>query len=222
MKKEPKTTPPAKTLFVLETMEIKRKRRRHHEDYPNFTIEKIATSDHENLHDAEAEIFDILNNTDNYVNLNDIYCFYVQELPYNLSLYGTDQSLSTRVYDSSGKKVDERLYPTSFYGSFFKGRPKTKLRFQKGEVAEYRGELVIIAAGPVEHHANRILDDSDDCYYALCLDQEFDKKGDINHCHPECIYVMPPRFPIPPKTQAQIEKVKQWYFNHILQNFERF
>ena len=122
MKKEPKTTPPAKTLFVLETMEIKRKRRRHHEDYPNFTIEKIATSYHENLHDAEAEIFDILNNTDNYVNLNDIYCFYVQELPYNLSLYGTDQSLSTRVYDSSGKKVDERLYPTSFYGSFFKGQ----------------------------------------------------------------------------------------------------
>ena len=62
---------------------------------------------------------------------------------------------------------------------------------------------------PQEHY-DRAMDESDDCYYVLYLDQDFESHW-LNHGHPECIKVMPPRFPISQKVQNQITRVKDWY-----------
>ena len=61
-----------------------------------------------------------------------------------------------------------------------------------------------------EEHYNRMLDDSDDSYCVLFLDQDFDS-CEFYHSHPGCIEVMPPRFPISQKVQDQITRVKEWY-----------
>ena len=76
-------------------------------------------------------------------------------------------------------------------------------------VVEYGRELCIVISVPKEHY-DRMLDDSDDCYCVLYLDQDFNS-CEFYHSHPECIKVMPPRFPISQKVQNQIARVKEWY-----------
>ena len=56
-----------------------------------------------------------------------------------------------------------------------------------------------------------MLDELEDSYCVLYLDQDFDNHEWFNHGHAECIKVMSPRFPISQKVQNQITRVKGWY-----------
>lgn len=140
----------------------------------------------------------------------DIYCFYIHEIPGGQMIHSYDESLNTRLYNPEGMLVDERPYPAYTYGSWFKGRPKEKLRFKPGDVVEYRDMLTLVITVPREHYDIN-LDNSDDsyCLIPVYIDN-FDDDG-IIHYHAECIKVMPPRFPINKKLQDKINEMKKRY-----------
>lgn len=200
-----------KTLFVLEAITFEKKRRKHRDDYQAFATERRFTSFYERLEDAESGLAQIIS-SEEYKYLN-FYCFYIREIPFKYPCYRyKDASYSVRLYGASGKKLDERLYPSYFFGKYFNGRNKEKLRFQVGDVVEYREELWIVVSVPREY-CDRMLDNSDDGYCVIHLEQDFESKDGAYHTHPECIEVMPPRFPISGKVRQQIERVKEWFFN---------
>lgn len=193
-------------LFVLEAVAFTKKRRRHKDDYQPFTTHVSFVSFYHGFKEAEAGIRKLRNEYSTW----DFYCFYIYQVPFESfsSPYCLD-SYATWLYDPSGSKIDERPYPSYKFGNYFNGRPKEKLRFQKGDVVEYRGELCVVISVPKEYY-DRMLDDSDDCYCVLYLEQDFESH-ELYHSHPECIAVMPPRFPISRKVQKQITRVKEWY-----------
>ncbi len=195
------------SLFVLEAVTFMKKRRRQKDDYQPFTTEVSDISFYKKLEDAEAGIRQLLEVRSAW---NDIYCFYIHQVPQGVILtpYCLD-SYAVWLYDQHGTLIDERPYPSFRFGCYFRGRPKDKLRFHVGDVVEYRRELCIVMSVPQEHY-DKAMDESDDCYYVLYLDQDFESHW-LNHGHPECIKVMPPRFPISQKVQNQITRVKDWY-----------
>lgn len=202
----------AETLFLLEAVTFTRKRRRHRYDYQPFETEITFVSFHERRDEAEAAIRRVL---DEWRATCDFYCFYIRQVPYGhccpypgRRYYGID-SYAAWLYDPEGNMIDERPYPTYAFGCHFSGRPASKLRFHVGDVVESEGELGIVVSVPREHY-DRMLDESDDCYCIISLEQDFDEPA-VNHSHPECISVMPPRFPISPEVMQQIERVKAWY-----------
>lgn len=195
-----------KSLFVLETITFTKKCRRQKDDYQPFTTDVSFVSFHKRFEEAEASISRLL---DKY-NAWDFYCFYIYQVPFGFfsNPYYLD-SYAVWLYDQTGNKIDERPYPSYQFGNYFCGRAKEKLRFHIGDVVEYGRELCIVISVPKEHY-DRMLDDSDDCYCVLYLDQDFNS-CEFYHSHPECIKVMPPRFPISQKVQNQIARVKEWY-----------
>lgn len=208
-----------KTVFVLEVIDIEKHRRKYRDDYPNFTTRRREFSYYRSLSSAEQGLKDYLKqkNTDALLTTEELYCFYIHEIPYGHFLFSNLANYASRVYDSFGNKLDERLYPTSDFDCRFSGRPLKKQRFKKGDVIEYHGELMIVAECPTVANSNisPYCDDSDDCYLALYLEQDFDgDKGYVFHNHPSCLDAFLPRFPIPEKVQAQIERVKKWHFTN--------
>ena len=195
-----------KCLFVLEAVTYTTKRRQRKDDYQPFTTDVSFISFYNKKEEAEVGIRKLLNEYDRW----NFYCFYIYQVPFGFlsHLYCLD-SYAVWLYDQTGNKIDERPYPSYQFGDYFNGRPKEKLRFHIGDVVEYRGELCIVISVPEEHY-DRMLDDSDDSYCVLFLDQDFDS-CEFYHSHPGCIEVMPPRFPISQKVQDQINRVKEWY-----------
>lgn len=209
-----------KTLFVLEAITFEKKRRKNKDDYQAFTTKKYFSAFYERMEDAESGLVQIINNQD--YNHLDFYCFYIREIPYKCICYcNWDASYSVWLYDASGKKVDERLYPSYFYGKYFNGRKKEKLRFQVGDVVECNGELCIVVSVPKEH-CDGMYDSSDDGYTVIYLEQDFESKNGLCHTHPECIEVMPPRFPISEEVQQKIERVKEWYIGYLKEWEEKY
>lgn len=194
------------SLFVLEAVTFTKKRRRHKDDYQPFTTEVSFISFYKQFEEAETGIGKLLDEYD----IDNLYCFYIHQVPFECFTYPHHfDSYATWLYDPKGNKIDERTYPSYRFGCHFKGRPKEKLRFNIGDVVEYHGDLCIVISVPKEQY-DRMMDDSDDCYCVLYLDQDFDC-NEFFHSHPECIKVMPPRFPISQKVQNQITRVKEWY-----------
>ena len=193
-------------LFVLEAVTFTKKRRRHKDDSQPFTTNVRFVSFYRKLEEAEAGIIKLLDEYGDW----DFYCFYVYQVPFgSVSNSYCLESYAAWLYDQAGNKIDARPYPSCQFGNHFSGRPKESLRFHIGDVVEYNGDLCIVISVPMEHYG-RMLDDSDDCYCVLYLDQDFDS-CEYFHSHPECIRVMPPRFPISQKVQDQIIRVKEWY-----------
>lgn len=193
-------------VFVLEAVTFTKKRRRHKDDYQPFTTNVRFVSFYRKLEEAEAGIRKLLDEYGDW----DFYCFYVYQVPFgSISNSCCLESYAAWLYDQAGNKIDARPYPSYQFGNHFSGRPKESLRFHIGDVVEYNGDLCIVISVPMEHYG-RMLDDSDDCYCVLYLDQDFDS-CEYFHSHPECIRVMPPRFPISQKVQDQIIRVKEWY-----------
>lgn len=194
-------------LFVLQVVTFTKKRRQHKDDYQPFIKEVWDVSFYKNLEEAEAGISWFLNEHSEW---DDIYCFYIHKVPHGvfLSPYWPD-SYAVWLYDQHGTLIDERPYPSYRFGCHFGGRPKEKLRIHIGDVVEYQSRLCIVIAVP-EEHCDRMMDETDDSYCVLYLEQDFEHFW-LNHAHPECIRVMPPRFPVSQKVQDQITRVKEWY-----------
>ena len=197
-----------KSLYVLEVITFMKKRRQHKDDYQPFVKEVSNVSFHKKFDEAESEIIRFLNEHSAW---DDIYCFYIHQVPQNVLLtpYCLD-SYAVWLYDQHGTLLDERPYPTYRFGCYFCGRPKEKLRFHIGDVVEYRSKLCIVISVPKGHYDN-MLDELEDSYCVLYLDQDFDNHDWLNHGQAECIKVMSPRFPISQKVQDQITHVKEWY-----------
>lgn len=194
------------TLFVLEAVTFTKKRKRHKDDYQPFTIDVSFVSFYKQFEEAEAGMKQLL---EEFSSCN-FYCFYIRQIPYNHSFYSYNfDNYATWLYDPTGNRIDERLYPSDSFGSYFSGRPKEKLRFHIGDIVEYGGTLGIVISVPKEHY-DKALDSSDDCYCVLYLEQDLNTYN-LYHAHPECINVMPPRFPITQKVHNQITRVKEWY-----------
>ena len=197
-----------KSIFVLEMKDVTKIRRKHRDDYQNFDVTTGFTAFYNDLRSAEEAMRQMLEN--NSLWPFDIYCFYIHEIPGGQMIHSYDESLNTRLYNPEGMLVDERPYPAYTYGSWFKGRPKEKLRFKPGDVVEYRDILTLVITVPREHYDIN-LDNSDDsyCLIPVYIDN-FDDDG-IIHYHAECIKVMPPRFPINKKLQDKINEMKKRY-----------
>ena len=197
-----------KSLFVLEAVTFIKKRRRHKDDYQPFTTDISFISFHKRFEEAETGISRFLNE---YNTWDDIYCFYIRQVPQNVFLtpYCLD-GYAVWLYDQHGTLIDERPYPSYRFGCYFCGRPKEKLRFHIGDVVEYRSKLCIVISVPKEHY-DSMLDELEDSYCVLYLGQDFDQYDWLNYSQAECIKVMSPRFPISQKVQNQITRVKEWY-----------
>ena len=150
----------------------------------------------------------------------DVYCFYICELPLGICIYTTDDTYSVRVYDHEGRKLDERLFPSCLFApcrrSVYYGRKPEEIRFHPGDVVEYRGRLHVIHSfmRPYEEGAEPRGDSTDDGYTAWVVDEladniTYDKAGSINlaHCHPSALDVFSPRFPITPTMQRRIDNI---------------
>ena len=196
------------SLFVLEVVTFTKKRRRHKDDYQPFIREVSDVSFHKRLEEAETGISRFI---DEHCAWDDIYCFYIYQVPLGVSLTPfCFDSYAVWLYDQHGTLIDERPYPSYLFGCYFCGRPKEKLRFHIGDVVEYRSKLCIVISVPKEHY-DSMLDELEDSYCVLYLDQDFDNHDWLNHGQAECIKVMSPRFPISQKVQDQITHVKEWY-----------
>ena len=194
-----------KSLFVLETITFTKKRRRQKDDYQPFTTDVSFVSFHKRFEEAEASISRLL---DKY-NAWDFYCFYIYQVPFGFfsNPYYLD-SYAVWLYDQTGNKIDERPYPSYQFGNYFCGSAKEKLRFHIGDVVEYRSKLCIVISVPKEHY-DSMLDELEDSYCVLYLDQDFDNHDWLNHGQAECIKVMSPRCANSQKVQDQITHVKE-------------
>ncbi|MEE0196879.1 MAG: hypothetical protein UEP29_14835 [Phocaeicola massiliensis] len=200
-----------KHSFLLEVVTFTKKRRKHKEDYQPFTTDVSFVSLYERHEDAEVGIRQFLDEYGAW----DIYCFYIHQVPFGCFLYPHNlDSYAAWLYDARGNLIDERPYPTYRFGQYFSGRPKEKLRFHFGDIVEYNGDLCIIISVPREHY-DRMMDDSDDSYCVFYLDEDFGAEGnEFSHAHPNCLDVMPLRFPISRKVQEQINRVKEQYVEY--------
>ena len=196
------------SLFVLEVVTFTKKRRRHKDDYQPFIREVSDVSFHKRFEEAETGISRFI---DEHCAWDDIYCFYIYQVPLGVSLTPfCFDSYAVWLYDQHGTLIDERPYPSYLFGCYFCGRPKEKLRFHIGDVVEYRSKLCIVISVPKEHY-DSMLDELEDSYCVLYLGQDFDQYDWLNCSQAECIRVMSPRFPISQKVQNQITRVKERY-----------
>ena len=196
------------SLFVLEVVTFTKKRRRHKDDYQPFIREVSDVSFHKRFEEAETGISRFI---DEHCAWDDIYCFYIYQVPLGVSLTPfCFDSYAVWLYDQHGTLIDERPYPSYLFGCYFCGRAKEKLRFHIGDVVEYRSKLCIVISVPKEHY-DSMLDELEDSYCVLYLGQDFDQYDWLNCSQAECIRVMSPRFPISQKVQNQITRVKEWY-----------
>ena len=71
------------SLFVLEVVTFTKKRRRHKDDYQPFTREVSEVSFYKRLEEAETGISRFL---EEHRAWDDIYCFYICQVPLGVSL----------------------------------------------------------------------------------------------------------------------------------------
>lgn len=212
----------SKSIFKLEMMCYEKQRRLHKDDYPRFSLCVPRIAYFISLKDAEDVILDWVNDPLS----ENIYCFRIVEYPIGIVLDWGSENISLRTYDQFGNKLDERLYQTLYittnHKSEYKGRPDEKIKYCPGDVVEYNRELYVIARfmTPLSKREWTGCDESDDGYIAYLVDENadeiiFDKDGYVmlNHSHPQCTEIFPPRFPISAKIQRRIDNLREYIKN---------
>lgn len=212
-----------KTIFQLEMLSYVKRRRRHRDDYQPIEIRSAWTLTYLSLEEAEAALPDLVKrfNAEYY---DTLYCCHIREFPLGVVRNNSSDNYSDRLYDQNGVKLDERLFPTYEYmnawgESTYLGRKPEEIRFKRGDVVDYGGELCVVHGfmRPYKEGANPFGDSSDDGYTVWYVDKnadkiEFDDDGCamLGHWHPEAINLLPPRFPISERDQLRIENIRRF------------
>lgn len=155
-----------------------------------------------------------------YVSLEDVYVFYIRELPVDLPSLG-HECISERVYGLDGELIDFRRFSTVQSSGVFEGRSPEEIRFKPGDIVEILDldevHLAFVAGVPTSREeAKRInndgiirLDVTDDSYMV------FDGPGYCYHQHIDALRVFAPRFKIPNPIRRSIEKSSQTWLRRL-------
>ena len=155
-----------------------------------------------------------------YVSLEDVYVFYIRELPVDIPSPG-HECISERVYGLDGELIDFRRFSTVQSPGKFDGRSSEEIRFTPGDIVEVLGlddvHLAFVAGVPTSREeACRIngdgiiqLDETDDTYMV------FEGPGYCYHRHVDALRVFAPRFKIPGPLRSRIEKASQTWLKRL-------
>lgn len=211
------------TIFQVEMVAYEKLRRHHRDDYQSFKLVPAWRILFKNLDEAEKALPELIERFKNEHYLPLYWCKIV-ELPIATVLRDCSQNYSERLYDQNGKKVDERLFPTEdfmdYRHSTYIGRKPEEIRFQPGDVVEYRGGLCVVNGfmRPFKDGAEPYGDSSDDGYNVWIVDELADEihrndEGyvELDHAHPAAVDLLPPRFDIPKKVKQRIDNIKQFF-----------
>lgn len=190
--------------------------------YPEFRISRCCKGIFSSMAKAEAALQSCVSN-----NETDIYCFKIYELPLDCpSDFGSPDypyCIREYLYGPKGEMLEHTTCSSlnedigTAYGHYL-GKPKSQLRFKKGDIVEVIGEdtisLAIVSHDPVDtrrcyelyrrarnetKHRCYILDYSDD-QVAVVDGPEYG-----NHSHTQLCDIMAPRFPIPEELRRKYE-----------------
>lgn len=185
-----------------------------HESYKLLfhTFEEAETYMHRLISGDVEEHFPVIK--------ENVYCFHITRILLGRPVYEND---ATWLYDSNGKLLDYQYLPGAEDGregrSYYYGRPKERIRFQKGDIVEINGGNEVYLAVVVSTEP-----DVDWCwrYYNRCMaDKEFPyynlDGSDFSaivvtgpdysyHEHVNPLTMMKPRFPIPDDLREYFRK----------------
>lgn len=214
------------SILELSMWCYEKERRRKKDDYQRFSLSLNRREYFATVKDAESVIPSWINENQNHIWQDGIYCFRLTEYPIGIPMLYKDDNLSERIYNQNGEKLDERLYPvkslTEDWKSEYRGRPDDKIKYKPGDVVEYAGDLYVIECfmTPLSRKEWTMADESDDGYLALRVDENadeirYDKDGYVilDDQHPQCTDIFPPRFPFSPKIQRRIDNLRQFIKN---------
>ncbi|MBQ2486442.1 MAG: hypothetical protein II518_05220 [Candidatus Methanomethylophilus sp.] len=177
--------------------------------YPCYEVREHKVGSALSLEDAERIVREGARRRD----LSDgrpAHSYRIDEMPLGRFAYPV-QYLSEYIYDSSGIRIDERLFPSQ--DGVFEGRPADRVRFREGDLCEVLDadagtvHLGFVAALPPSvEQAARInggvfkMDALDDCYLVMN-----DETGD-SHEHADALRVFRPRFSIHPAVERRLRR----------------
>ena len=179
----------------------------HPEDqsYPRFHVHVSVESIHHTLDDAKRRIDELISNPD--TTYSRWYCFYVSEVPFGVECYRRYDGQRRWSFTGAGRPVAYKaissLEDKNGNREIFWGREKEDCMFKVGDVVEIPSvgnyvTLGIIWRMPIdfEFTSKRLpkekpeepmsfhLDDSDDCYQVISLDDEFPDHINVIDCFP--------------------------------------
>lgn len=190
--------------------------------YPEFRISRRCKGLFSSMAKAEAALQRCVSN-----NESAIYCFKIYELPldclYDFGSLDYPDCIREYLYGPKGEMLEHTTCSSlnddigTEYGHYL-GKPKSQLRFKKGDIVEAMGadtvHLAIVSHDPVDtnrcyelyrrarnetKHRCYILDYSDD-QVAVVDGPEYG-----NHSHTQLCDIMVPRFPIPEELRRKYE-----------------
>lgn len=194
--------------------------------YPEFRISRCCKGLFSSISEAEVALQSCVGN-----NESAIYCFKIHELPLDCpSDFGSldyPDCIREYLYSPKGEMLEHTTCSSlnddigTKYGHYL-GKPKSQLRFKKGDIVEIIGvdtvHLAIASHDPIDtnrcyelyrrvrnetKHRCYILDYSDD-QVAVVDGPEYG-----NHSHTQLCDIMVPRFPIP-------EELRRKYENYLV------
>lgn len=174
------------------------------ETYPRFSIHPTEESIHHTLEDAEAKIKNTVEE-DTWKSYK-LWGFFVSEIPFDVTCHGSYCAQRRWTYDCKGERVTEKaissLYDINRNRQIYWGREEEDCRFKVSDLVEvFCGNHVKLGIvyqmpfdfkfasarlpqtkpdKPMPYH----LDDSDDNYYILTLDDEYPDHVDVIDCFP--------------------------------------
>lgn len=213
------------TVFELEIVEVLNPRQ-----YPKYKVSS-QTIGFSSTHDkAEQLIQDAINT--NIWKRDDIYSFIIYERPVDFE-FCKHEYMSCWLYDSDGKMIDKRTFPTFWSGGKFLGRTEEEVKFKWGDLVEWcNGQTVSLAfvlASPnlKEYYVKKSEelgrsyygDDSDDTY--LVIDESYrvyeenDPCSGFAHSHVDALNLYRPHFNIPKNIMTKYQKIWERYLKDL-------
>lgn len=190
--------------------------------YPEFRISRCCKGLFSTLSNAEAAIQSFIQEKE-----SEIYCFKIYELPLdtlsNLGSLDFPDCIREYLYDSKGEMLEHTVCSSlnddlgTEYG-YYLGKPKSELRFKKGDIVEVIGadtvSLAIVSHDPIDTkwcydlYRRAMNDTKHRCYIFDYSDDQVavvDGREYGNHSHIQLCDIMLPRFPVTDELRRQYE-----------------
>lgn len=176
------------------------------ETYPRFSIHKTEVSIHHTLEEAEAKIKKILAEGSLNKRIDKWWGFFISEIPFEVTCHRGYCAQKRWSYDGKGNRVTEKaispLYDINGNRQIYWGREAEDCPFKVGDLVEVfcrsHVTLGIVYQMPLDFKFTSArlpqtkpeeplpyhLDDSDDNYNILTLDDDFPDHEDVINCFP--------------------------------------
>ena len=213
------------TVFEVEVVEVLHPRR-----YPKYKVSSRTIGFSSTQNRAEQLTRDAI--ASNKWKRDDIYSFIIYERPVGFE-FCKHEYMSCWVYDSDGKQIDKRTFPTFWSEGKFDGRTEEEVKFKWGDLVEWCDDqtvsLAFVLASPhlKEYYVKKSEelgksyygDDSDDTY--LVIDESYRVYEDGNPCsgfshdHADALHIYRPHFIIPKNIMAKYQRIWERYLKDL-------